>query len=197
AAEEIVLGAGAVLAAPLHVVGVGARAGALRDHQFVDLVRLLLQLVLHMNRRGGDEGVNAAGVGRLDRLGAAVDVLERGAGKPAHDRVVGAAGDFLYRGEIALGGDGKAGLDDVDAHLIEQLGDFELLLVGHGGARALFAVAQGGVKDNDAVLLGLRWRSHDVGPSRRLRPSLGAPGFRALGPLSAQAQNARPALRGG
>src|SRR5262249_37805737 len=104
---------------------------------------------------------------------AAVDVLERGAGKPAHDRVVGAAGGFLYRGEIALGGDGKAGLDDVDAHLIEQLGDFELLLVGHGGARALFAVAQGGVKDNDAVLLGLRWRSHDVGPSRRLRPCLG------------------------
>ena len=50
---------------------------------------------------------------------------------------------------------GKAGLDDVDAHLVEQRGDFELLLVGHGGAGALLAVAQGGVENNDAVLLGL------------------------------------------
>ena len=49
---------------------------------------------------------------------------------------------------------GKAGLDDVDAHVVEQLGDFELLLMGHGGAGALLAVAQGGVEDDDAVLLG-------------------------------------------
>ena len=49
---------------------------------------------------------------------------------------------------------GEAGLDDVDAHLVEQLGHFELLLEGHGGAGALLAVAQGGVEDDDAVLLG-------------------------------------------
>ena len=43
---------------------------------------------------------------------------------------------------------------------VEQLGDFELLLVGHGGAGRLLAVAQGGVEDDDAVLLGLGWRGH-------------------------------------
>ena len=70
---------------------------------------------------------------------------------------------FLARGrdlvdgrEIALRGDREAGLDDVDAHVVEQLGDLELLLVGHGGAGALLAVAQGGVEDDDAVLVGLR-----------------------------------------
>src|SRR5262249_21302599 len=101
------------------------------------------------------------------------DVLERGAGKPAHDRVVGAAGGFLHRGENALGGDGKAGPDDVDAPLIEQVGGFELLLVGHWGAPALLAAAPGGVVDDDAVLLGLRWRSHDVGSFSSFAPFTG------------------------
>jgi hypothetical protein len=66
-----------------------------------------------------------------------------------------ALGDLVDGGEIAFGGDRKAGLDDVDAHGVEELGDFELLFVGHGGAGALLAVAQGGVEDDDAVLLGL------------------------------------------
>ena len=161
AAEEVVLGAGAVLARPFDVVGVVARAGDLRDHHLVDLVRLLLQLVLHVHRRGGQEGVDAVALGRPDRLGAAVDVLERRAREPADHCVLGALGDFVHGSEIALRCDREAGLDDVDAHLVEQLGDFELLLVGHGGAGALLAVAQGGVEDDDAVLLGLRWRGHD------------------------------------
>ncbi len=96
--------------------------------------------------------MDAAALGRLDRLGAAVDVLEGGARKSADHRVLGALGDLVHGGEIALRGDRKAGLDDVDAHLVEQLGDLELLLVGHGGAGALLAVAQGGVEDDDAVL---------------------------------------------
>ena len=73
----------------------------------------------------------------------------------ADDGVLGALGNFVDGGEIAFGGDREAGLDDVDAHGVEQLGDFELLLVRHGRARALLAVAQGGVENDDAVLLGL------------------------------------------
>ena len=154
-AEEIELGAGAVLARPLDVVGVVARAGDLRDHHLEDFVRLLLQLVFHVHRRGGQEGVDAPPLRRLDRFGAAVDVLERGARQPADHRVFGALGDLMDGGKIAFGGDRKPGLDDVDAHLVEQFGDFELLLMGHGGAGALLAVAQSGVEDDDAVLLGL------------------------------------------
>ena len=81
--------------------------------------------------------------------------LKRGAGEAADHRVFGALGDFVDGGEVAFGGDREAGLDDVDAHGVEQFGDFELLLVRHGGAGALLAVAQSGVENDDAVLLGL------------------------------------------
>src|SRR4029450_13340764 len=90
----------------------------------------------------------------------------------------------------------KARLDAVDAHLVEQLGDFELLLVGHGGAGALLTVAQGGIEDDDAVLLGLRWRGHDVRSFSSSAPFTGRPGFRAFGPPECPGANARPALRG-
>ncbi len=60
-------------------------------------MRLLLQLVLHVHRRGRDEGVDAPAPGRLDRLGAAVDVLEGGAGEAGDDRVLGALGDLAAR----------------------------------------------------------------------------------------------------
>ena len=176
------LGTSAVLARPFHVVGVVARAGDLRDHHLVDLLRLLLELVFHVHRRRGQEGVDAAALGGLDRLGATVDVLERGARQSANDRVLRALGDLIHRGEVALRCDRKTGLDDVDAHLVEQLGDFELFLVGHGGARTLFAVAQGGVEDDDAVLLGLRWGVHTWSFSSVGALSVRAPArFRAKG----------------
>ena len=100
-------------------------------------------------------------LGRLDRLAGAVDVLGRRAREPAYDRVLGALGDLVDGGEVAFRSDRETGLDDVDAHVVEQLGDFELLLVRHGGAGRLLAVAQGGVEDDDAVLLGLSLRGHD------------------------------------
>jgi hypothetical protein len=84
---------------------------------------------------------------------------------PAHDRVLGALGDLLDGVEIAFRCDREAGLDDVDAHDIEQLGDLELLLMGHGGAGRLLAVPQGGVENDDAILLGWCWRAHGKGPS--------------------------------
>ena len=60
--------------------------------------------------------------------------LNRARASPQIDRFLDAPGDLLHGLEIALRGDREARLDDVDAHLVEQLGDFELLLEGHGGA---------------------------------------------------------------
>ena len=71
------------------------------------------------------------------------------AGEPADHQNPRPPGDLVDALEIALARDGQL-VDDVDAHLVEQLGDFELLLEGHGGAGALLAVAEGGV-DDDAV----------------------------------------------
>ncbi len=113
--------------------------------------------------------------GRLDRLAGAVDVLDAGAGETADDGALGALGDLVDGGEIAVRRDRKAGLDDVDAHVVEQFGDFELLLMRHGRARALLAVAQGSVENDDAVLFGLRWRGHGFGPFG-LRPSVSVEG---------------------
>ena len=129
---------------------------------------------------------------------AAVDVLEGGAREAADDGVLGALGDLVHGREIALRGDREAGLDDVDAHLVEQLGDLELLLVRHGGAGRLLAVAQGGVEDDDAVLLGLRLAVMErvllVRCLRRVTGALGVPFW--LDPPECPGANAQPALRG-
>ena len=86
----------------------------------------------------------------LEGLGAAVDVLRIGARQAGDHGVLGAPGDFADRLEVAFRGDRKAGLDDVDAHVVEHLGDLDLLLEGHGRAGTLFAVTQRGVENNDA-----------------------------------------------
>ena len=61
--------------------------------------------------------------------------------------------DLGHGAEIALGGDGKARLDDIHAHLVEQPRDLELFLVAHGGAGALLAVAQRGVENHNPVFV--------------------------------------------
>ena len=88
------------------------------------------------------------------RFGAAIDVLEGGAGETGDAGVLDAPGDRRDRLEIAVGGDREAGLDDVDAHRVEEIGDFELFLQRHRGAGRLLAVAQRRVENDDAVLVG-------------------------------------------
>ena len=38
----------------------------------------------------------------------------------------------VYKRQITVRGDGKSGLDDIDAHFVKQLGDFQLFGMGHG-----------------------------------------------------------------
>ena len=51
--------------------------------------------------------------------------------------------------EITLRGDGKAGLDDVHAEALKLVGHSQLFVGVHAAAGRLFAVAQGGVEDQD------------------------------------------------
>ena len=104
-----------------------------------------------MQRRGPDEGVDAPPLGVDERFGGAVDVVGAGAGEAADDRPLDPLGDLGDRLEIAVRGDREAGLDDVDAHLVEELGDLELLLQRHRGAGRLLAVAQRRVENDDAA----------------------------------------------
>jgi hypothetical protein len=169
AAEIIDLGAGGVLGRPLHVLHPVARARDLEVHHLQHLFRRFHQLVLAVHGRGGDERMDTRALRVLDGLAGAVDVELARPGEPAHHRPLEPPGDLRHGLEIAFRGDGKARLDDVDAHLVEEVGDLELLLECHGGARALLAVAQGGIEYEDAVGVGaLRRRfgllGHCCGP---------------------------------
>ena len=92
------------------------------------------------------------------------DIAGNGAGQTGDHRTLDALGDLRDGLEIAVRSDREAGFDDIDAHGVEHLGDLDLLLESHGGAGALLAVAQGGVEDHDAVLVGLVRGSHGNDP---------------------------------
>ncbi len=91
-------------------------------------------------------------------FGAAVDVLGGSARQAAHGGVLHPARDFGHRVEIALRGDREAGFHHIDAQGVQNVGDFEFFLERHRGAGALLAVAQGGVENDDAVMVGGRMR---------------------------------------
>src|SRR3974390_2996109 len=141
--------------------------------------------------------MNTLAPGRLDCFSAAIDILESGACEPADDGILRALGDLVDSREIAFGSNRKTGLDDVDPHRIKQLGDLELLLVGHCRAGTLFAVAQGRVEDDDAILFGLGLGTHGNFPSQRMRRFGRSMGL--LFPSSPECPGAyaQPALRGG
>ena len=84
----------------------------------------------------------------------AVDVLLAGARQPEDDRLRHRVGDPPHGLEVALRRGREAGLDDVDAELLELARDHQLLLDVHGRARRLLAVAQRGVEDLYSVHRG-------------------------------------------
>jgi len=94
-------------------------------------------------------------LGLLHRVPADAHVLLDGAGQSGDTRAPDLAGDQGHRLEVALRGDRKAGLDDVDAHALELAGDLELLGLVHRRAGRLLAVAQRGVEDLDVAHAGV------------------------------------------
>ena len=177
AAQVVMLGSGGIHRRPLHIVAQVAGMG----HGVVDPLCHLVHVQIGngaVQRRGADEGVNARRSGVLDRLPAAVDVLVIGAGEAADRGVLRTAADVADSREIPLAGDGKARLDDIDAHFIQKAGNLQLFVMGHGRAGRLLAIAQGGVEDHDFGLggfgggrgcgTGLCLFGHNMGPRRVL-----------------------------
>jgi len=108
-----------------------------------------------MDRARGEKGMDTPAFRGLDRLGRAVDILFHGARQGADGAVLDFLGHRLDRLEIAGAGHGKSGLDDVDAHAFQHLGDAHLFLACHGRAGALLAVAQRRVKNDQWIAHGL------------------------------------------
>ncbi len=168
AAQEIHLGAAGVLRGELHVVGVPARPLDRMHRLLHHLVRCHAQLLLHVDGRGGDEGVDARRAGPARASPARSMSLSRARARP-HTVLSFTAGATAWTASKSPGtGDREARLDDVHPQLLQGLGDAHLLVPGHGRARALLAVAQGGI-ENDQLL----FVAHALAPCSP-HPPLGA-----------------------
>ncbi len=104
-------------------------------------------LVLQMDVRGGDEDVDAGPLGALDGTDGTVNVLLAGPRERQHDGPGHGLGDPPDGLEVALRRRREAGLDDVDAEVLELARDRQLLLHVHGRTRRLLAVAERRVED--------------------------------------------------
>ena len=115
-------------------------------------------------------GLSRAHPKDIDRCAEAVKFAKRGrvhtviATSPLHMRVkLNMTPEQVIETSIANVARARNHIDD---HIVEHLADLELLLKTHGGAGTLFAVAQGGVEYNDAVLVGLVHGGHRKIPCR-------------------------------
>src|SRR6185369_14276688 len=91
------------------------------------------------------------GAGALQGVDAALDVAVVGAAQATDGRILDDVGDRAHRLEVAVGRGREARLDHVDAHALQRARDAQLLVARHRGARALLAVAHGGVEDDQVV----------------------------------------------
>ncbi len=151
AAEVIDGGAARILAGELHIVGVAQRmldgAGAHLKH----ILEALFQLALDMDGGGGDEGVDAKGVGNPQGLTGGIDILGQGAGEGADPAVLDMPGDGLHRVKIAGRGDREAYLHDVDTEPLQRLGNLQLLLDCQTGRQGLLTITQGSIEYDDPI----------------------------------------------
>src|SRR5262249_31121910 len=102
----------------------------------------------------------------------AINVVRVAPGQAADDRPLDLAGDGLHGFEIARRGDGETSLNHVHPEVLEGVGDLQFLCQVHAGPWTLFAVSQGRVEDNQALV------RHDRG-SHKTKKALESEGPRA------------------
>ena len=97
--------------------------------------------------------MNAGAVGVFQRARGHDDVFALGASQRGNARAANGLGDGGDGREVAFGGHGKAGFKDVDAQVFESVGHRELFLGGHAAAGRLLAIAEGGVEDQNLIVV--------------------------------------------
>ena len=126
----------------------GANAGRIHTFIATSPIHMKHKLVLHMDWRGGNKGVNAPSIGTFKCLGGALNIAADCSGQATNSAFSNSIGNGLNRLEISLTGDSKTRLDHIDTHFLKGLGNTNFLVFGHGCARALFAIAQCSIKDH-------------------------------------------------
>ncbi len=120
---------------------------------FQNLGPRLFQLILQVNVRRGQEGMNAR-VGRLlDGLPGPVNIFRICPGKTCNLATPDFPGDLLDGEEIPLGSHGKPGFDDIHTQFFQLPCNAEFLLRVHAASRRLLAVSQRRVEDQDSFAL--------------------------------------------
>ena len=122
-AEEIYFRTACILAGKLHIRAQISspldRANCLLDN----LVRLQAQLVLHVNRTGGNERMNTAAIGACECFRRAVNVSIHRPREATDGAVLDGIGDQLDGGKIARASDGEACFNNIDSELFQRFGD--------------------------------------------------------------------------
>jgi len=152
AAEEIGVGAAAILGRPLDVVRMLPAERDAAGRQVQHLLGRQPQLDPHVEFRGRQHDVDALAGGRLQGLGAAQDVGRVGAAEAGDHRTV--LGEFPAIDCTLSKSPGEAMAKPAsmtfDPKLGQRLGHAQLLLEVHREAGRLLAVAQRGVEEDDA-----------------------------------------------
>jgi hypothetical protein len=124
------------------------------DRIYTSFQRLVVggaQLVADVHVGHAQPGVDAGMGSILQRLGGGVNVFPVGPCQATNDTVTYLSRDALHRSKVPWRRNGKTSLDDVYPHLFQCVGDFDLFADVKRCPRRLLPIAQGGVKDDDAV----------------------------------------------
>jgi hypothetical protein len=107
-----------------------------------------------MNLGSGQKHMNPSFfAGGFDCFTGRINVFRHATGESGDDGTFDFFGDCLNRCEIAITDHRETGLDHIHLQACQLARHFELLTQIHGSSGALLAVAQGGVKDEDAIIL--------------------------------------------
>ena len=87
--------------------------------------------------------------GTLQRLRARSMSFLQARARPADDGTADLGRNRHHRCEIPIGGDGKAGLDEIHSQAVELMRHAHFFLDVHAATRRLFAVAKCGVEYSD------------------------------------------------
>ena len=149
--KEFAVRACGVLGRELHVLTQCACQPHRLTAQIQSLLAANLQLVFQMQVARSEEDVDAGAVGKLQRARRHFNVFGFGARQRGDARLADGLRDGGNRGEIALGGHGKAGLDNVHAQVLQSVRHGQLFLRCHAAAGGLLAVAQRGVEKDYVI----------------------------------------------
>ena len=133
-AEVVAVAPRPVFGGEFHVVRIRLGVFHRGDGVCQNLLAGFLQLVLQVDVRGGDEGVDPRFGGMADGLPGPVDI-RLGCPRQAGDLgLFQCAGNLGDRFEISLRGRRETGLDDIDAELFQLGGDAQFFAGIHAGA---------------------------------------------------------------